>query len=67
MSPRADSLVFWALAPEEECEHEMFVMIRWEKPGLAVPLAQLLAVATDESTTQAVEDWQYWVKKGYEF
>jgi len=29
------------LSGEEECEHEMFVTIRWEKEGLAVPLSQL--------------------------
>jgi hypothetical protein len=55
------------MPPEEECEHEMLVMIRWEKPGLAVPLAQLKAIAADQGTTQAVDDWHYWVKKGYEF
>ncbi|RPI62450.1 MAG: hypothetical protein EHM48_04045 [Planctomycetaceae bacterium] len=54
-------------ATEDECEHEMFVMIRWEKPGLAVPLAQLKAVAADDSTTKTVEDWCYWEKQGYEF
>jgi hypothetical protein len=29
------------LPPEDECEREMFVTIRWEKDGLAVPLSQL--------------------------
>jgi hypothetical protein len=53
---------------EEECEHEMFVTIRWEKEGLAVPLSQLKPIsATDEQTKQAIEDWHYWVKMGYEF
>jgi Calcium binding len=53
---------------EEECEHEMFVTIRWEKEGLAVPLSQLTPIsATDEQTKQAIEDWHYWVKMGYEF
>ena len=53
---------------EEECEHEMFVTIRWEKEGLAVPLSQLKPIsATDEQTQQAIEDWHYWVKMGYEF
>jgi hypothetical protein len=33
------------MAPEEECEKEMFVTIRWEKGGLAVPLSQLTAVS----------------------
>jgi Calcium binding len=53
---------------EEECEHEMFVTIRWEKEGLAVPLSQLTPIsATDEQTKQAIEDWHYWVTMGYEF
>lgn len=55
------------LAPDEECRHEMFVAIRWERRTLAVPLAQLAAIATDDETQQAIEDWHYWVKRGYEF
>jgi hypothetical protein len=53
---------------EEECEHEMFVTIRWEKEGLAVPLSQLQPISeTAEQTKQAIEDWHYWVTMGYEF
>jgi|SRR4051794_8415854 hypothetical protein len=56
-----------AMAPEEECEHDMLVMIRWEEEGLAVPLSQLEVVHGDAETQQAVADWQYWVERGYEF
>jgi hypothetical protein len=53
---------------EEDCAHEMFVTIRWEQEGLAVPLSQLTPIsATDEQTKQAIEDWHYWVTMGYEF
>jgi len=53
---------------EDECEHEMFVTIRWEKEGLAVPLAQLKPISkTEERTKEAVADWHYWVQMGYEF
>lgn len=62
-----DEVEATGMAPEDECEHEVFVMIRREKTGLAVPLSQLKAIAADESTDQAVEDWSYWVRKGYEF
>ena len=56
------------MAPEEECEREMFVTIRWERDGLAVPLSQLSPITeTDPETKQAVEDWQYWVQMGYQF
>ena len=54
------------MAPEEECQHEMFVMIRWEKDGLAVPLAQLKVGDASPKTREAVEDWHYWVEHGYE-
>lgn len=53
---------------EDECEHEIFVTVRWEKGGLAVPLAQLNPISeTDNQTKQAVADWHYWVQMGYEF
>jgi hypothetical protein len=54
------------MAPEEECEHEIFVLIRWDRRTLAVPLAQLEGVTVDKQTRQAIEDWQYWVAQGYE-
>lgn len=52
---------------DDECEHEMFVTIRWGRDALAVPLAQLRPVnATSKRTRQGVEDWHYWVGMGYE-
>jgi hypothetical protein len=32
-----DEVEVVGMAPEAECQHEMFVMIRWERRGLAVP------------------------------
>jgi hypothetical protein len=61
-----DEVEVVGMAPEEECEHEMFVLIRWERRALAVPLAQLEGVAVDEQTRQVIEDWHYWVAQGYE-
>jgi hypothetical protein len=55
------------MAPEEECEHEMFVEISWEDDTLAVPLIQLEADDADAETQQAIADWHYWVNQGYEF
>lgn len=34
-----DEVEVLRMAPEEECEREMFVMMRWEREGLAVPLS----------------------------
>jgi len=55
------------MAPEEECDHEMFVTMSREHGGtLAIPLSQLVCVDADEATRQGVEDWRYWVARGYE-
>ena len=55
------------MGPVDECEREMFVTIRREDEGLAVPLSQLKAITADNATREAVEDWRYWVNMGYEF
>ncbi len=52
---------------ENECEHELFVTIRWDQDGLAVPLAQLETVDANQDTQQAVDDWRYWIERGYSF
>lgn len=55
-----------AMASDEECEHDMFVMIQWKRRRLAVPLMQLEGLQIQEEMQQAIEDWQYWVDRGYE-
>ena len=63
-----DEIDVLGMAPAEECLHEIFVTIRWEKEGLAVPLSQLTPISeADEETKQAVADWHYWVQMGHEF
>ena len=63
-----DEVDVFGMAPQEECEREMFVTMRWERDGLAVPLSQLTPIsATSAETIEAVEDWHYWVKMGYKF
>jgi hypothetical protein len=66
---KGDEIEVLGMAPEDECQHEMFVMIRWDrKEGLAVPLAQLKPGGeADDATGQAVADWLYWVQQKYEF
>ena len=53
----ADEVDVLGMAPEEECEREAFVVMRWEREGLAVPLSQLEVIhAEDDGETQeAVE------------
>ena len=42
----------------------MLVLIRWQGRKMAVPLSQLAAIDPDESTTEAIGDWHYWVAQG---
>ena len=61
-----DRVEIFGMAPEGECEHEMFVLTPWDGGTLAIPLSQLEGGAVDERTRQAIEDWRYWVARGYE-
>ncbi len=53
------------MAPEDACEHDMFVQIRWQGRKIAVPLSQLAAINPNDSTLEAIGDWLYWVAQGY--
>ena len=56
-----DEVQITGMAPEEECEHEMFVLMPWERRSLAVPLSQLEGLDVDEQTQEAIDDWRYWI------
>lgn len=62
-----DKVEVLGMAPEQACEADMLVWVRWPKRKLAVPLSQLVALIEDEATNEAVADWHYWVSHGYEF
>ncbi len=51
---------------KKDCEHEMFVLINWRGSEFAVLLMQLEGIQVNEETQQAIEDWHYWVDRGYE-
>jgi len=55
------------MSSEDECMREMFVEIEWQDRTFSVLLAQLQAINVDDETQEAIEDWHYWVARGYEF
>jgi hypothetical protein len=63
---KGDEIQVVGMAPEDECRHEMYVAMPWERRTLCVPLSQLKGVKVDEEIQEAIEDWHYWVKQGYE-
>ncbi|TAG46101.1 MAG: calcium-binding protein [Betaproteobacteria bacterium] len=62
-----DELDVIAMATEDECMSEVFVVVKLGASELAVPLAQLECTAADEATLEAVADWHYWVARGYQY
>jgi hypothetical protein len=64
-----DKVEVVGLADEDECRAEMLVLVEWEDEDeeLAVPLAQLHVARGKGQTVQAVEDWHYWLARGYQF
>lgn len=64
---REEMVEVQSMAPEEDCQHDMFVMIRWSGRKLAVPLSQLKGISISDEIKEAIEDWHYWITMGYEF
>jgi hypothetical protein len=62
-----DDVEVIGMAPVEDCEHDMFVEMDWDEDELAVPLSQLEVMSADVESREAVDDWLYWSKKGYQF
>lgn len=64
---KGEDVVVIAMAQEDDCMREMFVLIEFAGRKLGVPLSQLDAPQAGPETREAVEDWRYWVAMGYEF
>jgi hypothetical protein len=61
---KGDSVESEKMAPEDYCSADVLVITAWSNRNIAIPLSQLKSIGVDESTTQAIEDWHYWVAKG---
>jgi len=55
------------MSGEDYCGHDMYVDVTWKKKKLAVPLSQLDPLNADEDSIEAIDDWHYWLKRGYTF
>lgn len=56
-----------SLASEDCCEHDMFVNIECHIGKFSIPLQQITPIEADSETLEAIEDWQYWKARGYQF
>ncbi|GHT17152.1 calcium-binding protein [Planctomycetales bacterium] len=55
------------VAPADDCESEMFVLVSWNDRELAVPLEQLEPIRGGAKSIEIIEDWLYWCLMGYKF
>jgi len=55
------------MGKEDDCMHDMYVNIKRDDDVLSVPLSQLEGPKTGRKSKQVMEDWQYWIKRGYQF
>ncbi|MBS1251339.1 MAG: hypothetical protein MAG451_00372 [Anaerolineales bacterium] len=55
------------MASADDCMCEMFVKVHWLDRTFGVPLSQLEAIDAGSDTQEAIEDWHYWVARGYQF
>ncbi|MCP4356660.1 MAG: calcium-binding protein [Chloroflexi bacterium] len=51
----------------EDDSYEMLAEVEFMGRQMGVPLHQLEPIDVDENTRQGIEDWQYWIGRGYEF
>ena len=45
----------------------LFVDIKYDEDSLSVPLAQLEILDDNPDSKRIIEDWHYWIGRGYEF
>ena len=51
----------------DDDSYEMLAEIEFKGRTMGVPLHQLEPIVVDEGTRQVIEDWQYWIARGYQF
>ena len=55
------------MSGEDICSNEMYIDVTWSGKVLAISLAKINPLDTDDDTAEAVGDWHYWLKRGYMF
>ena len=62
-----DQVQIFDIGMDEDCEHRIFVEIKWKEYEFSVPLEQLEAIDVDDDTQQVLDDRVYWCDMCYEY
>lgn len=70
-SPQPKQVEVLGMAPDDECEKDMFVEVVYpdgkDEDVFTARLSEIEAIDADEDTQEALADWQYWLARGYKF
>ncbi|MDZ8051811.1 MAG: calcium-binding protein [Aulosira sp. ZfuVER01] len=70
-SPQEKQVEVLGMAPDDECEKDMFVEVVYpdgkDEDVFSARLSEIEIIDADEETQEALADWQYWLARGYKF
>ena len=59
------------MSPEDECLNDMFVEVLYREGEIedvfSARLSEIQPINIDSATKEAIDDWHYWLAKGYQF
>lgn len=55
------------IASADDCESKIFMKIKYDDDVLTVPLEQLEILDDKPDSKRIIEDWHYWIGRGYDF
>ena len=59
-------VIITGMAPQDDCASDVIVRTRLDRRTFGVPLSQLKPIKVDAATAEAIADWQYWCRMGYQ-
>lgn len=66
-NPEGRNVTVIDLSSEDDCLHEMFVEVEYDDDPFSAKLEDIEPIDVDETTKTVIDDWKYWVARGYEF
>jgi|GEM_PF-1172010 len=58
---KGEKITVIKMAGIDACYHGMSVIVRWTDRQFAIPLELLKSVEKNAETTEAIEDWKFWL------
>ena len=69
--PEGRNVTVIEMSPEDDCQGDMFVEVVYKEGDFedvfSARLSEIEPLKADSATTEAIDDWHYWTKRGYQF